>query len=691
MRISALFLLLLQRTVCLIMNNALSRSALVFLLVAQALAVLPLLFTVPKWLPFLWVAMVYWRVQIFRGRWGFPSRIIKYALSLVCVAGLFLSYSNPFALEPAVAFLTVAFVLKLGELHERRDGIIIINIGFIAIAANFLFMQSALAALFALCVIAVHIASWSGFYRLRAVTWQNQMQHALGIVVYALPVMVLLFLLMPRLGTFWNVPLPEGTGKTGFGDTMSPGDLTNLIRSSEVSFRATFTNAKGDVIDDMPASQHLYWRGIVLDSFDGRQWRRAEERLHKNKHFYGHTTKSAALNMFEKPDDQRYYEVIVEPHNQPWLFSLAAPVFVESKANRVAITDNSLVLSNRNVVSRIQYSVNSLMYHSVLPAELSNRERSQYVQLPNEGNMLAREQANAWYGESKNDVDAYIKRVLDNYQATFVYTLQPPKLGENSVDDFLFQTQRGFCEYFASSFVFLMRAAGIPARVVLGYQGGKVNQDSNYLIVRQSDAHAWAEVWREGAGWQRVDPTAAVAPSRIEYGLDESLREEDRFIRDGLFGVNGQDVAWLNYLSLKMDSMNYNWHRWVLTYDEQGQKSLLKRLFGSSAPWVTAMVIIVGSVIVVLLYFVVTMISRRKIYNSETSKYYAKHLLTVEKIGFIKSPNETPMAFAQRVAKEKPKLGKDLYRIAVLYNNITYAGNNKYIGAFIKAVRNFPS
>lgn len=672
------------------MNNVLSRNALAWLLIAQALTILPLLFTVPKWLPFLWVAMVYWRVQIFRGRWGFPSRIVKYTLSLMCVVGLFLSYPNPFALEPAVAFLAVAFVLKLGELHERRDGIIIINIGFIAIAANFLFMQSALAAFFALCVIAVNIASWSGFYRLRTVTWQNQIRHALSIVLCALPVMVLLFLLMPRLGTFWNVPLPQGAGKTGFGDTMSPGDLTNLIRSSEVSFRATFTDAAGDIIDNIPAPQHLYWRGIVLDSFDGRQWRRAERRPRKNQKFYGHIAKAAILNKLEKPDDERYYDVVVEPHNQPWLFSLAAPVLVESKANRVTITDNSLVLSNRNVVSRIQYSVKSLLYRSVLPAELENTERAHYLQLPAKGNALARKQAEAWYAE-ENTVDAYIKRVLNNYQATFIYTLQPPKLGENSVDDFLFQTQRGFCEYFASSFVFLMRAAGIPARVVLGYQGGEVNPNSNYLIVRQSDAHAWAEVWREDKGWQRVDPTAAVAPSRIEHGLNESLTEEDRFMRNGLFGVNSQDLAWLNYLSLKMDSMNYSWHRWVLNYDEEGQKSLLQRLFGSSAPWVIAIAIIAGSVVAVSLYFVVTMISRRKIYDSETSKYYARHLLTLEKLGFMKAPDETPMAFAQRVAKEKPTLEKYLYRIAALHNNIAYAGNNKYVSDFIKAVRNFPS
>ena len=672
------------------MNNVLSRNTLAWLLVAQALAILPLLLTVPKWLPFLWVGMVYWRIQIFRGRWGFPSRMIKYTLSLVCVVGLFLSYSNPFALEPAVAFLAVAFVLKLAELHNRRDGIIIINIGFIAIAANFLFMQSAFAAFFALCVIAVHIASWSGFYRLRTVTWKNQIQHAMGIVLYALPIMVLLFLLMPRLGTFWNVPLPKGTAKTGFGDTMSPGDLTNLIRSSDVSFRATFTNEQGDIINDIPAPQHLYWRGIVLDFFDGRQWRRTDDRQHKKQHFYGHKAKAAVLNKFEKPDDQRHYEVIVEPHNQPWLFSLAAPVLVESKANRVTITDNSLVLSNRNVVSRIQYSVKSLLYHSLLPAELTGIERTQYLQLPDKGNAQARKQAEVWYTEQK-DVDGYIKRVLKNYQETFVYTLQPPKLGEDSVDDFLFQTQRGFCEYFASSFVFLMRAAGIPARVVLGYQGGEVNPNNSYLIVRQSDAHAWAEVWREDKGWQRVDPTAAVAPSRIEHGLDESLTEEDRFMRNGLFGVNSQDLAWLNYLSLKIDSMNYSWHRWVLNYDEEGQKSLWKSLFGSSAPWLIAIFFIVGSASIVLLYFLVTTISRRKIYNSETSKYYARHLLALEKLGFVKTPNETPTVFAQRVAKEKPKLEKDVYRIAMLHNNIIYAGNNKYISEFIQAVRNFPS
>ena len=672
------------------MMNVLSRRALAWLLVAQAAAVLPLFLTVPKWLPLLWLMMVLWRVQIFRGRWNFPSRGFKYLLSLICVAGLFISYSNPFALQPAVAFLTIAFVLKLGELHARRDGIIIVNIGFVALAANFLFMQSGLTSLFSLCAIAVHLSAWSCFYRLRYIPWLQQLRHASIMVLQALPIMLFLFLFMPRLGTFWHVPLPEGSGKTGFSDTMEPGDIANLIRSDDVSFRVTFTDAHGDVINQMPLSSNLYWRGIVLDYFDGRKWIRTPDRFVDDaRRIYNHKAKAVLPNSLLEGSDS-YYEVILEPHNQRWLFGLAAPVSVESNTNELTITNSLLLLSQREVTSRMQYAVKSHLFGSVFPAELPYIERIKYLQLPKSGNAQASLLASQWWRDVDEDIDAYIDNVFAYYQASFVYTLQPPRLGKDSVDDFLFQSQRGFCEHFASSFVFLMRSVGIPARIVLGYQGGEINPQDDYLIVKQSDAHAWAEVWRENLGWQRVDPTGAVAPSRIEQGLTESLPEEDQRVRDGLFGMSGHNVAWLNNVRLKMDGMSYAWHRWVLGYDEDERSALVKRWFGSNEPWMVALVLLLGGACIILSYFILTSFSRRKTYTHLASKYYARHLTKLAKLGFVKAPNETPTCFARRVARQKPNWRKGLFHIAVLHDTIIYAGNEKKINALARAVRHFP-
>lgn len=673
------------------MKPVLSRNALAWLLVAQAVAVVPLFFVLPKWLPGLWVVMVFWRVQIYRGAWPFPSRVFKYVLSFSCIAGLIFSYSNPLALEPAVAFLAVSFVLKLAELHERRDGFIIINIGFVAIAASFLFFQSVFITIFSTIAVCVHLAAWSCFYRLRSVHWFKQLSQATIMVAQAFPVMVILFLVLPRLGSFWHVPLPEGSGTTGFGDTMSPGDLSNLIRSNKVAFRVSFDQASQNNEVVKPSQNDLYWRGLVLDYFDGRKWIRTTDIARNDSHRgYGKTAFANVPQRQNLESNRIKYEVILEPHGQSWLFGLSVPQLVSSRTLNMNVTKDALIRSHRKVTSRSQYIVNSSLYGDTYPADLSYVERIQYLQLPKEGNDKARQMAEKWKEQVHSD-EAFIQRALAFFNSSFTYTLQPPLLGKAPVDEFLFDTQRGFCEHFSSSFVFLLRAAGIPARVVVGYQGGEFNTRDEYLIVRQSDAHAWVEVWSEPDGWRRVDPTAAVAPSRIELGLREALSTEDSGVLSGLFGLDSQSFLLLKTLRLRIDGIGYAWDRWIFGYDSQAQKAFLRKWFGSSAPWLIVIVFACVGGVFLFFYIFVTQLTRRKSYASSVEKYYAKHLNQLEKYGYIKQPGETPARFARRIAKLKPAWSKGLYRIAVLHDSVMYAGRNSRITHFIKAVRRFPN
>src|SRR5690606_5497213 len=307
------------------------------------------------------------------------------------------------------------------------------------------------------------------------------------------------------------------------------------------------------------------------------------------------------------------------------------------------------------------------------------------LQLPARSNPRTRAIAEQWLSEA-GSAEALIQRLLRHYNTSFRYTLQPATLGKESVDEFLWETQEGFCEHFASSFVFFMRAAGIPARVVVGYQGGEYNPLENYYAVRQREAHAWSEIWLPGQGWLRIDPTAAVAPERIEQGVDFSLDEEDIQLLDNSF-VAG--ISFLNTLRLRWEGFNYLWSRWVVGYDTNTQSAFLDRWLGGADVWRLALFVLVsGGVVIGTLVLAVVWGQRRK-YRYPADRYYLRFCKKLARFGIPRRAGEGPRDYARRVIQQRPDLVSPVNRVTELYELASYAGNNAALGDLKRAVINF--
>lgn len=641
-----------------------SRNALVWLLVAQAFTIFPLFIYLPLWVPPVWLFVLYWRIQIYRGAWQFPGSKIKGVLGAGIFIALISQYMGNIGVEPLVALLVSAFILKLLEVRSRSDVLLILYVGFIATAAQFLFFQTIFIAFYGLCSVLLLLCAWNAIYRTNPLTTAKQIRVGGILLIQSVPLMLVLFLVVPRIGSLWQVPIPQSTGQTGFSDTMSPGDFTELSKSDAVAFRVTFENSSQN--KDFPPREHWYWRGLVLDTFDGRTWKydkanvfKRNQKAHRVPEFWEAEVKQDA--------DIFRYQILMEPHQQRWLFSLMLPLSAKSGGPGLWFTSDYLLKSPQPVAARMQYEVASSLDYRAGYKDLNAYQRRFYLQLPQNTNPRARALARSWLDKNLSHAQI-LERVLNRYRESFTYTLRPPPLGSNSIDEFMFITQKGFCEHFSSSFVFLMRAAGIPARVVVGYQGGEVHPEDNYLIVRQKDAHAWAEIWLPGRGWVRVDPTAAVSPLRIERGLNESLGEEDARLIKPLF-----TAAWFNNLQLKIDAISFSWHRWVLGYDDSRQQGLFASLLGGTEAWRIGAFFILSLGGAMLLYFIVLTRKGSVEYSFPEEVTYQILLKKLQVLNESPMVQESPHAFCLRVAESQPSLRGELLNISAVFEKLMYA------------------
>lgn len=651
----------------------LQRDKLAWLLSMQVLVMLPLLIFLPAWLWLVWAIAGYWRTQMFRGRWGAPGGLVKTLLALTCAAGLLASYSGKAGTETMVGLLACAFTLKLLEVNSARDAQLLVFIGFIITSTQLLFNQSPLAAIYSLGCVILLLASWRSLYSTRTEALRTRLKQGARLLFHALPIMLVMFVVIPRLGPLWAIPNQQAA-KTGFSDNLSPGDLGQLALSRAPAFRVEFSGPA-------PAANQLYWRGLVLDFFDGRSWRMRDT--------WGNRPDSA-INSRSAKRDPLAYKIIMEPHGQPWLFSLMTPQSVYNTTNSIRITADHLLMNRIPVAQRMGYEVTSaLTVEWPNPADaprLHPGEVAFYTRLPSGFNPQTRALVQSWRAQNLDD-EQIIARALALFNREFTYTLQPPTLGQDSVDDFLFSTKRGFCEHFSSSFAFLLRTAGIPTRVVVGYQGGRWNPLENYLLVSQSDAHAWTEVWREGQGWQMIDPTAAVAPSRIEQGINEALGLEDQ----QLVADTWQSSSLLYDLQLRWDAATYVWQRWVLNYDNEAQEGLLSRLLGGTEPWRLTLWLI-GLGLLGAAVFAWSLVRSRKTpgLRSET-RIIQKLELKLAQLGYRRTTGETLGDFIARVMKGEPAYRTKLSIIAQLFEQVAYQDRAEKLPQLQQAVKQFPT
>ena len=539
---------------------------------------------------------------------------------------------------------------------------VLIFLAYFVGACNFIYEQEIPTASYVLIamtlVTAALIARHQGEVRRGFV---NPMALAVKMLLQAIPLMILLFVVFPRISPLWSIPQPKSHARTGVSDDMSPGDIAQLSRSAEVAFRATFDG-------EVPPQRDLYWRGLVFSEFDGRRWK-----MDQRTSFQARMAQQGARQIsFEKSDVQRSghelsYEIILEPTWQNWAFAVDLPLSTDSQLRWT--TDLSLVTGG-NLTQRIRYRATSDP-EARYGLGLRPNTRDVNLKLPQGFNPRSIELAKQWRRETPSDAE-FVDRVLRWFnEEEFVYTLSPPLLGRDSVDEFLFDTRRGFCEHFASSFVFFLRAAEIPARVMAGYQGGEQHPSEDYLIVYQYDAHAWAEAWLEGHGWVRIDPTAAVAPERIEMSLQDVFGSEF-LAQSPLSLIRLRNIGVFNSLRSNWDMISYYWGRMVLGYDRDRQYDVLASILGKVTPRRMAIFMVGTGGLVLLLVGATLLPGRNRRRLDPATRKYLRFCQRLARLGLARKIGEGPQSYARRVAETRPELAALVQRITDAYVGLIY-------------------
>ncbi|MCB1693779.1 MAG: DUF3488 domain-containing transglutaminase family protein [Pseudomonadales bacterium] len=654
------------------------RNSLAWLLAAQVAVIAPHVTRLPIWVTLVSAGCFFWRIMVYRGRWRYPGRWTKVAFVLVGVVGIPVGYRTILGLEPAVAMLVIAYVLKLLEMQHKRDAYIVVLLGYFVAMTQFLFFQTIPWTLYMMGAVLMITAGLIGLNQTRTHARPLVTLRTAGLLMaQSVPLMVILFVLFPRLPPIWTVPMPSQVARSGVSDTVAPGDIASLVASSDLAFKATFDG-------EPPPFSRRYWRGVVLSRFDGRAWR--QDNLVWPTVWCKLNEPPDWVSDIETSGDAISYDIILEPTQQNWLYSLNVPTLPNDRD--IVMARDYRLASTEPVSSKIRYQVVSHPVHT-LEANLSDFWRYRTTLLPDEGNPRSRELARQLMQEAGSPRD-YVRRVLRMYnELGFVYTLKPATLGKDPVDGFLFDTRRGFCEHYASSFAFLMRAAGVPARVVAGYQGGEYNQFGDYVAVHQYDAHAWAEVWFEGQGWVRVDPTAAVAPDRIERGLEAAVKDEQTFLADSPLSAMSHQMLWLVELRLQLSAISYYWDSWIVGYNPSVQQAFLSRHLGNFDRKEIGMLML-GLFFAVLGVIGLILLMKRPYRTiAPADKAYLRFCAVLSRQGIPRERGEGPIDYAQRVALARPELEGAVSDVTAAYIDLVYGQSAEGTGRLQRAVRHF--
>ncbi|QDX79821.1 hypothetical protein B9N43_00175 [Denitratisoma sp. DHT3] len=612
-------------------------------LAAAALAVgLPLTPYLPLWLSGLAGLALIGRGWLLWRRIPPPPHWMLNLVAVAALIGVGLEYRTIIGKNPGIALLTLFLALKLFEMRSRRDAYVALLLALFLILAHFLHSQSIAAAIAALAALLVTTGAMIALNHDQP-SPRRTLAQAGKLLLQATPFMVLLFILFPRLSTpLWGLPADAHGGLSGLSESMAPGSITELSLSDAIAFRARFSGPP-------PPKAERYWRGPVLEYFDGRTWHIGPPGIGDGLPY---RPEGPAID----------YEVTLEPHNRHWLFALDLPGQVPSQGY---ITHQYQLLSKEPIHNRLRYPMRSHLALAVGKDETEAVRRAA-LRLPTGFNPRSRALAEALRGAAKDD-RALVNAMLARYRTeSFVYTLAPPALGRHSIDEFLFETRRGFCEHFAASFVFVMRAAGIPARVVTGYQGGEINPVDGFLLVRQSDAHAWAEVWLKGEGWRRVDPTAAIAPDRVQNSLAAAVQSGDP-----LPLLERPTLAWLRQLRYRWEALSNHWNQWVLGYDDQRQQELLRRLGMAAPDWRTMgilLAVLCGALMLLLAAWTLRQWRRADPLQAAWRRFQRK----LRPRGLERRPWEGPCDHGRRLCGAMPGKAGEIEAICGLYESLRY-------------------
>ena len=554
-----------------------------FLLVVVAWVVLPQVGNLPLWCSLLTGAVLLWRGWLAWSSRPLPGGWTLLAVLAATIAATLFTHKTLLGRDAGVTMIVVLVALKTLELRAKRDAFVIFFLSFFTMLTNFFFSQSLLtAAAMLIALLGLLTALVNAHMPVGKPPLMKAARTAFGMALLGAPIMAVLFLLFPRMAPLWGIPGDAMSGRSGLSSSMRVGTIANLALDDTIAMRVKFEGPP-------PPQRDLYFRGPVLSRFDGREWRplRSQTANLRSQMPSNLTVNGPAVK----------YEVTLEPTNRPWIFVLDASATPPKVPGYEAVMTSELQwLTDKPVTDIVRYKAESHLnfsHGSTLGGALM-----EYTELPPGSDPGTRNLAQRLRQENPGgDASALAQAALQLLRTGgYTYTLDPGVYGENTADEFWFERKQGFCEHIASAFVVLMRAAGVPARVVTGYQGGEANSIDGFWVVRQSDAHAWAEILQVGRGWIRVDPTSAVSPGRV--GTFQRLQPQRGVIASAIITMS---PGLSQNLRAAWEAMNNGWNQWVLNYTQSKQLNLLKDIGFESPSWQDLSYVLIGIVVFVSL------------------------------------------------------------------------------------------
>lgn len=559
--------------------HALPRDArdTLFLLVVIAWVIAPQVNVLPAWASLLAAGLMLWRGWLaFKGR-PLPTRWVLAVPLVIAVAGTLYTHRTILGRDAGVTLIVMLLALKMLELRARRDALVVFFLGFFTMLSNFFFSQSLFtAAAMLVALLGLLTALVNAHMPVGRPPLSQALRTAGTMALLGAPIMAALFMLFPRMAPLWGMPADNLTGRSGLSGTMKIGDMAEIALDDRVAIRLRFEGDERSI----PPQSALYFRGPVMTGFDGREWQ--AEPFREDSPWAARVAVPANLKV---SGPAVRYEVTLEPQRQPWLMVLEATPEAPTLPNMQAyMTQDLQWMTARPITEVLRYQAVSYPSFRHGPTT-SSRQLRVHTELPPGFNPRTLELATQMRADptlTNADTQQLVDAVLQRLRTGgYSYSLDPGVFGEHTADEFWFDRKEGFCEHISSAFVVLMRALDVPARIVTGYQGGERNPVDGYWIVRNADAHAWAEVWMESRGWVRVDPTGAVSPGRI--GAFQRLRAPQGAFATAMGTVISPGLA--QNLRAVWEAVNNSWNQWVLNYTQSRQLDLLKSLGFDSPSW----------------------------------------------------------------------------------------------------------
>jgi len=633
-------------------------------------ALLPQVAVMPPLLAATTLVPVGWRIAAELRGWKPAHIVVRVLATAVSVYLLLLSYGSLMGRRAAVSLLALMLTLKLLETFKVRDARVVTSFSLFLCATQFLFLQNLSMVIYGTASVILALVAMALLNRAQsfaptgrepagATGLLGELGFSARLLAIAVPFGLVLFLFFPRWGSpLWGVPEETLDAKSGLSDAMTPGSIQSLFMDDTPAFRAQFETAT-------PSQSELYWRGPVFWNFDGTTW---------TSSFIGRNVQAETRPEIRTAPWR--YAVQLEPNERRWLFALDYPAIVPQG---VRLTMDYQLYSARAITQVREYQMLSNPDFTDSPNLLSTI-RSEALRLPDGFNPRTRELVKRWRLDTPGDA-AFVRRVLQFFRTeNFHYTLNPETLSQHTVDEFVFDTRQGFCEHYASAFTVMMRMAGIPARIVTGYQGGWFNDFGRYVLVRQSDAHAWSEVWLEGTGWTRIDPTAAVAPDRIEQNALDALGSRRYTL----------DFAWVRGLRNGFDLLGRWWNDSLVTFNAMRQTRLLER-FGLGRMGSRGLVVVLVASLAAVASVLIPLILRLRAAErpDRAARLWRRFRRQLQAAGVATFDSQGPLETAAQACAQLAARHEEIRTVTDLYLRLRYAENAPDFRQLERAVRQF--